>query len=338
MPLFNRSERLQQAIIAAVVLVDVCLLWRGPMTIGAAEAFRTFAFGLAATAGGVYYRHWRSEEKLAMALIGLGNLIWFSCAIAVLNYLAVTFQRPLIDEQLYAWDQALHFDWQTVFTALKGTPVLGPLLSVAYNSSMIQIALIMPALALLGEVERLERFFLAFTLAAIATVLFWAAFPSFGAATYLFSTGTVGDLTGAEVDQDYVPRVACTEGRRSAAHFYFQSEGFDRFSILPYSYGGSGHVHRRADQVCALAGLDLERTCFAISPRRWRPSPGRRVCWRSARSLCVGRRKQDLCSADAAAWCSSRAARQQAAAAGNYWRLSLRAKRSIAEFAVTGAR
>lgn len=136
-------------------------------------------------------------------MIGTAHLIWFSCAIAVLNYLVVAFERPLIDDTLMAWDRALGIDWVALFGTLKGVSGLSQLLTIAYASSLLQIAVVVPVLALLGRIERLDRFFLAFILAAAVTIGFWAVFPSFGAATHLFSTGAIADLTGATVDRTY---------------------------------------------------------------------------------------------------------------------------------------
>ncbi len=202
--LFKPSERLRLHLIVGVIALDAALLWRGPMTMGAADALKPLLAGSAATLIGLYYRHWRTEERLAIALIGTAHLIWFSWAMAVLNYLAVSFDRPLIDETLLAWDRALGIDWPKLFVFLKTMPVLSPLLTAAYASSLLQVAIVVPVLALLGRVERLDRFFLAFILAAAVTIGFWAAFPSFGAATHLFSTGAVFDLPGAVVDRAYV--------------------------------------------------------------------------------------------------------------------------------------
>lgn len=203
MSLLKPVERLQLALIGVVLLCDVALLWRGPMTMAASDALKPLVAGLIAGGIGLYYRHLRGEERLAVALIGTAFLIWFSCGIATLNYLALAFDRPLIDAMLLAWDRALGIDWPSLFTTLKSVPGLGMLLTLAYASSLLQVAIVVPVLALLGRTARLDRFFLAFILAAAVTIGFWAAFPSFGAATYLFANGTVTQLPGAIVDQDY---------------------------------------------------------------------------------------------------------------------------------------
>ncbi len=204
MGLLSASERLRFHMIVGVLVLDGVLLARGPMTMGVADALKPLLAGILATVIGLYYRHWRTEEKLAVALIGTAHLIWFSCAIAVLNYLVISFDRPLIDAELLIWDQALGIDWPKLFVALKTTPWLSPLLTAAYASSLLQIAIVVPTLALLGRTERLDRFFLSFILAAGITIGFWAAFPSFGAAAHLFSLGVVTDLPSAVVDRDYV--------------------------------------------------------------------------------------------------------------------------------------
>lgn len=202
-PLFRSVEQLQLSLVAIVVGLDLALLWRGPMTMSAADAAMPFIGGLAALAAGLYYRHRRGEERLAVALIGTALLIWFSCAIATSNYLALAFDRPLIDATLIAWDRALGIDWLQLFTFLKTMPLLGQLLTLAYVSTLLQVAVAVPALALLGRTERLDRFFVAFMLAAAATIGFWAFYPSFGAATYLLATGMVKVLPGAIVDAAY---------------------------------------------------------------------------------------------------------------------------------------
>jgi membrane-associated phospholipid phosphatase len=204
MPLLTSSERLQLNLIMIVVVLDAVLLTRGPMTLTAVDALKPLLVSVAATGAGIYYRHKRDEERLAVALIGTSHLIAFSTAIAILNYLVVAFDRPLIDTTLLAWDQALGIHWPDVFNALKTTPYLQSVLTAAYASSLLQIAVVVPVLALLGKVECLDRFFLAFILAASVTVGFWAAFPSFGAATYLFSVGAITDLSNAAVDRRYV--------------------------------------------------------------------------------------------------------------------------------------
>ncbi len=204
MGLLTPSEKLQLHLIVGVLALDIALLARGPMTLGVADAMKPLLAGAAATVAGLYYRHQRSEERLGVALIGTAHLIWFSCAIAVLNYLVVTFDRPLIDDKLLAWDRALGIDWAELYIFLKTLPGLSQLLTIAYASSLLQIAIVVPVLALMGRIQRLDRFFLAFILAAAITITFWAIFPSFGAATHLFSTGAVVDLSGATVDLDYV--------------------------------------------------------------------------------------------------------------------------------------
>lgn len=196
-------ERLQLALIAMVVAVDLALLWRGPMTMSVADAMTPLAGGLLALGIGLYYRHARGEEKLAMALIGTAFLIWFSCSIATLNYLALSFDRPLIDGMLAGWDQAIGIDWPKLFVALKTMPLLGTLLTAAYISTLLQVAVAVPTLALLGRTAHLDRFFLAFILAATVTIGFWAAYPSFGAAYHHVIGGQVTALPGAFTDVAY---------------------------------------------------------------------------------------------------------------------------------------
>lgn len=60
MGLLTPSERLQLHLIVGVLALDVALLLRGPMTLGAADALKPLLAGAAATVAGLYYRHRRA--------------------------------------------------------------------------------------------------------------------------------------------------------------------------------------------------------------------------------------------------------------------------------------
>lgn len=200
---WTRAERLRGNITAGVVLTSAVLLTIGPMRLDLTSIFPQLICAIAFTALGQWYRH-RREEGLAVALIGLAQLIVFTAAAASLNYALMPYTGPLIDPLLYAIDQRLGIDWWSLYQTLKIDSGLGRLFTIAYGSTLVQIAAIVPLLALMRRTDDLDCFMLAFMLSATATVLFWAAFPSFGAGTYLFALGEIDDLPGAAVNKQIV--------------------------------------------------------------------------------------------------------------------------------------
>lgn len=200
---WTRQERLRMNLIAAVLCVDAVLLAFGRMTLEVSSLSQPVAATAGLVALGLWYRR-RNEPVLANILIGTGHLVAFTAAGAILNYLAFTFDRPLIDAQLYRIDQMLGIDWVPFYTTMKAVPVLGTVLSIAYMSSLVQIALVIPLLGLTRRHDELDRFLLAFMVAALCTIAFWAAFPAFGAGTYLYSIGVVKEFPGSVVGLDVV--------------------------------------------------------------------------------------------------------------------------------------
>ena len=64
-------------------------------------------------------------------------------------------------------------------------------------------------LALTGQTDRLDKYLLAFMLGGVITVGLWAVYPSFGAATYLYSTGAATGLPPLEAVYSFVkPQLA----------------------------------------------------------------------------------------------------------------------------------
>jgi membrane-associated phospholipid phosphatase len=133
------------------------------------------------------------------------------------SYLALTFNRPLIDGLLYSIDQSLGFDWASAFKSLMSTPLLKHVLGLAYNSTQAQIVLLAAALGLAGQTERLDKFMLAFMTGGVMTICVWALYPSYGAATYVYSLGAAGGLPGLNAVFRFVePQLALQSGQMTS--------------------------------------------------------------------------------------------------------------------------
>ena len=177
------ERRIDPAVALVVLVWGVVALGAPfvPMRFDHLSYLPPIAVGLGVAAISVFYARFRPDPKLAAATRATALVLLFSCGLAISNYYGFAFHRPLVDERLAAIDEALGLDWWAYVTAVKTTPFLAPALTLAYESSLPQIVVAILALALTGRLDRLERFVLAFMIAAIATVAMWSVFPNFGA-------------------------------------------------------------------------------------------------------------------------------------------------------------
>jgi hypothetical protein len=116
-----------------------------------------------------YYHYLAYEYKISSLLAVVVQLLLFSCAGAIINYLGLFAHRPLIDKDLAAIDRALGFDWWAYVHFIKSEPNFATLLTWAYQSSQAQIILCFTLLAYRGQHERLRIFMMAFML--VVTIL-----------------------------------------------------------------------------------------------------------------------------------------------------------------------
>ena len=78
-------------------------------------------------------------------------------------------------------DRAAGLDWAAYVAAVKSEPAVSFVLSLAYATSLPQVAATILILALTRRFGALDRYTLGFMYGAILTVAAWMLFPSFGA-------------------------------------------------------------------------------------------------------------------------------------------------------------
>ena len=210
--MWTAHERLRWRIILALVAFDAAVMLNKGIAVHGASLIFAAGF-LAFLAFGVFYRFVRPIEQVASAVIALSQIAAFAVTLALTSYLALTFNRPLIDGLLYSIDQSLGFDWASAFKFSMTTPPLKYILALAYNSTQAQIVLLAAALAVAGQTERLDKFMLAFMTGGVMTICLWALYPSYGAATYVYSLGSAGGLPGLNAVFRFVePQLALQSG------------------------------------------------------------------------------------------------------------------------------
>ncbi len=191
------QERLRFHILAGMAAIDVGLYAAGSMRMRWGDLVVPLVSAAVVLAGAASFRWQGRRAHLAATLIAVGQITLFAVLAAILNYLLLS-DRPLIDAELVRLDAALGVHWPSLFPALKGG-IFGQLLTAAYQSNGIQLAGVILLLGFTGRTLELDRYLLAFFVATLAALAFWAVLPSLGAAPYFLSTGVMQDWSGATV-------------------------------------------------------------------------------------------------------------------------------------------
>jgi membrane-associated phospholipid phosphatase len=198
-PMWGIQESARFQLLGAMAILDFALF----MTSGMTLRWLDVVIPLAATAflllGAAYFRHQGRRPILSRSLVAIAQIALFAILAAILNYLLLVFDRPLIDDALLRADEALGIHWLDLFAFLKGG-ALSDVLTIAYQSNGVLLVGVVALLGFSGREAELDRFLMAFFVATLLTFTFWTVFPSFGAATHLVSIGAVTALPGATVD------------------------------------------------------------------------------------------------------------------------------------------
>ena len=218
---FAMAAMLGLVVAVALPFSGFSIVWRSTIpTLAAAGALFVVA---------VVYRTRRPNARIAAMTMGTSALLVFAMLMALSNYLALSLERPLIDGILAGWDGALGIDWLALVTTVQALPWLKLILSIAYMTTLPQIAIVVVILALSGRLEKLSEFMLAFCISALITVAFWSAFPSFGAFAYFWQLDpTLADY-GLIVDAAYARELYDLQEDRSTALSIDQLTGLIAF-------------------------------------------------------------------------------------------------------------
>jgi hypothetical protein len=165
--------------LAAVLAVG---LWWGGFTFGVAGAMLSYGF-VALYGAFAYFNAKASSRRDPQVVYVLGctaQIVFATCILAPLTYVAASFNLPMQDANLYAIDQALGLDWLGYVTFVSRHPILAGWLTLGYTMIQWPIFIIPVVLAATHRYARLQEFILAFTLALAATAMISALVPAIG--------------------------------------------------------------------------------------------------------------------------------------------------------------
>jgi membrane-associated phospholipid phosphatase len=178
--LIRRLDCLIWAIVAAVAAT----VFAAPLLSGFHIAWSTFvAPGICCAillAGGLFYRVWRADPRLASALNSTAQVVAFAAVGAPLSYLAASANLPLCDDVLDAIDRAVGLDWTAMLKWMNGAPATFIALRAVYLSLALQMTTVVLCLAFTGHLIWLRVYTLAFLLATLASIAVSALLPAVG--------------------------------------------------------------------------------------------------------------------------------------------------------------
>jgi hypothetical protein len=172
-------------VLAAAIAVADCIWIPAAGFRASAEPLFKIAVVFAALAGlwWVYVRL-RPDAIIAALAEAAAFLVFFTFALEIFCYLSLALDRPLWDGTFAAADRALGFDFRAHLAFLVERPRLARLLELCYDTSMLQIAVTVVALAITRRLARLRAFLALFAFSAMAVIAIAAIAPSIGPYPY----------------------------------------------------------------------------------------------------------------------------------------------------------
>ncbi|MDQ1186138.1 phosphatase PAP2 family protein [Agrobacterium larrymoorei] len=200
---FLRAERFVFSIICALFAVDLVLVAVKGVGVDVAGYSLSLAIGGGLLLLGHIYRSKKREERMAAALISASLFILFSICGSVFNYMFLPIQYPTIDHALIHIDGVIGYDWRSAVELVAHVPLIGRALFIVYMTSLPQLLLTIIILGFSGDYRRLQHFLLTGVLGALAGIIFWIFFPSYGPSAYQDLPEWVLETTPLAVTPDY---------------------------------------------------------------------------------------------------------------------------------------
>jgi hypothetical protein len=196
-------ERLVLQIILCLSVVDISLIYWKSMSVDIPGYFFCIASGVFLFAIGQYYRLSGRDLQLGGALTASGIFILFSLAASIFNYMFLPIAFAPIDTVLMRVDATVGYSWPDVVGWAATYPLVGRLLFVVYMTSLPQLLVIVITLGFTGQEKMLNRFILTGVIGALASILVWIFFPTFGAKAYHDLPAWVSSAIPLAVDPAY---------------------------------------------------------------------------------------------------------------------------------------
>lgn len=213
-----------------------------------------------------FYSAWRPEPRFAASLSGLAQIIAFSACAAPLSYAVAATDGSLWDGTLAAFDRSLGLDWLAYLHGLNDHPWIGRVLSLAYQSLMPQLALMVIVLGLSGRLSTVREFVLAFVIAGTVSVVLSGLLPALG--TYKHFGLRPGDFPALNPTAPYL-HLAHLMGLRDGTFRVVSLSHIQGIITFPSFHAAAGVLLIRyfwVSRITRWPGLALNAALIAATP------------------------------------------------------------------------
>ncbi|NTF07383.1 hypothetical protein G6L37_14655 [Agrobacterium rubi] len=177
------AERFFAFVVVALALADAILIVAKGMAIDWLGYALPGAAALALIGGGQYYRMYRGEERIALALTASGLFILFTLVASVFNYLLLPIRTAPADSMLVQVDAMFGYNWLKAVSLVAEWPAVSRTLFYVYFSSLPQLVFVVLLLGFSGKANALWHFLLTGVLGVMGCIAIWFVFPTFGPST-----------------------------------------------------------------------------------------------------------------------------------------------------------
>jgi len=169
---------------AALIVIDAIWIAVAGYSFDMGSLAACIGFTALLASVGFVYTRMRPDERLAIMGAETAFLTIFSAAACVFSYLMTTTDGPLIDPALARFDADLGFNWYHYVAFANAHPVVGMLSSAVYQTTLMQIALCVVVLPMLGHLDRVREMVLLVMASSLLCIVISALLPSEGALAY----------------------------------------------------------------------------------------------------------------------------------------------------------
>jgi hypothetical protein len=133
---------------------------------------------------GGYIRARKDSPRLALGLIGFAIYMSFIVVSGLFIFALLPLPHPLYDERLMAIDATLGYNWRDFVVWLADFPLISLSLAYLYGNALLQLLLLIVALAWYSRPTTLHRFLLTGMVTLMVTVSIWWFLPTVGPSAF----------------------------------------------------------------------------------------------------------------------------------------------------------
>lgn len=173
----SRDGLVKFAMILGTFVADAALLTVFGLQILPSELIRTFGVSVILLAAAWWYQK-KQETAFVISLFALTQVVLFTTSFTILMYCCAAVNAPLVDSQLRRIDLFLGVDIAAIKAWCDSMPQLKWVLTIAYNSMILQTALVVIVLGFSERRIDLENFVMQFMATTLVTAVCFALLPA----------------------------------------------------------------------------------------------------------------------------------------------------------------